>query len=136
MVLMRKLFKGALLLALPLGAAHRDVLFDAPYVVLTGYSRHELEELSYLPESELEKRIGLARVPGGLTGERGASGRSAHAIASYLGTRRWGPDVTIALGYLREYVPALFLQGEADPADIAANYAGVAFALEELERGN
>ncbi len=135
MVILRRLLKGVLLLALPLGAANQEVLVDAPYVVLTGYTRHELEKLSYLSEPELERRIGLAQVPGGLSGARGARGRSTHAIASYLGTRRWGPNVTIALGYLREYVPALFLQREADPADIAANYAGVAYALAELERG-
>jgi hypothetical protein len=136
MAVRRKLLQGILLLALPLGAANRQALIDAPYVVLTGYSRHELEQLSYLPEPELEKRIGLSHVPGGLTGERGARGRSAHAIASYLGTRRWGPDVTIGMGYLREYIPALFLHREADPADIAANYAGVAYALEELHGGH
>lgn len=127
--------RGVLVLLLPLTLTHLDGLADAPYRWLTGYSRHDLEELSYLPSEELETRIGLARVPGGFEGDRAYRGRAAHAIASYLGTRRWGPDVTLALGYLKEYVPALLQQGEADPVDIAANFAGVEFALKEIEQG-
>ena len=65
MVTLVKLLKGVLLLALSLGAANQEILVDASYVVLTGYSRCELEELSYLSESELEQRIGLAQVPRG-----------------------------------------------------------------------
>jgi hypothetical protein len=42
--------------------------------------------------------------------------------------------VTLTLGYLKEYVPALVGQGEVDPVDIAANYAGVAYALQEEGR--
>jgi hypothetical protein len=109
-------------------------LSDVPYVWLTGYTHHELEELSYLDHDRLEARIGLAEIPGGFDRDRSYRGRAAHAIASYLGTRRWGPDVTLALGYLKEYVPALVGQGEVDPVDIAANYAGVAYALEEKGR--
>lgn len=120
----------------PLGLAHLGDLADYPYLWLTGYSRHELEELSYLPAEELETRIGLTEVPGGFEGERAYRGRAAHAIASYLGTRRWGPDVTIGLGYLKEYLPALLQQGDADPVDIAANFAGVEYALKEIERGH
>ena len=116
------------------GLAYADRA-DLPYLFLTGYSRHELEQLSFLPETELEARIGLHEVPGGFTGQKAYRGRAAHAIASYLGTRRWGPDVTLAFGYLKEYVPALLGRDEADPSDIAANYAGVTYALEEIERG-
>jgi hypothetical protein len=105
--------RGAVVLILPLALTHLDGLADAPYRWLTGYSRHELEELSYLSSEELETRIGLDRVPGGFDGDRAYRGRAAHAIASYLGTRRWGPDVTLTFGYLKEYVPALLQQGEA-----------------------
>lgn len=106
---------------------------DIPYVWLTGFTEHELEELSYLPAGELKRRIGLEEVPGGFKkGEH--KGRAAHAIASYLGTRRWGPNITIAMGYLREFVPAFTESREIDPVDIAANYAGVRYALEEQNR--
>lgn len=108
---------------------------DLPYRLLTGYSRTELEQLSFLSHGELEARLGLREVPGGLTGEKAFQGRGAHAIASYLGTRRWGPDVTLAVGYLKEYLPAAVGRDEADPRDIAANYAGVTYALRERERG-
>jgi hypothetical protein len=74
-------------------------------------------------------------VPGGYETDRSYRGRAAHAIASYLGTRRWGPDVTLVFGYLKEYVPALVGRGEVDPADIAANYAGVTYALREGQEG-
>ena len=111
-----------------------DTLQDAPYRFLTGFTQHELQELAYLPGPELERRIGLREVPGGFTGTRGFQGRAAHAIASYLGTRRWGPDVTLACGYMREYVPWLLGQKDADPIDIAANYAGVAQALRDAQR--
>jgi hypothetical protein len=130
--------KGLLLLSVPFAVAilmHVEKLSDVPYVWLTGFTHHELEELSYLDRSRLEARIGLAEVPGGYDRDRSYRGRAAHAIASYLGTRRWGPDVTLALGYLKEYVPALVGQGEVDPADIAANYAGVSYALEESREG-
>jgi hypothetical protein len=128
-----RVFKAVLLLFLAAGLARLDALSDVPYVWLTGYTHHELEELSYLDESRLEARIGLSKVPGGFDRDRSYRGRAAHAIASYLGTRRWGPDVTLALGYLKEYLPALVGQGEVDPADIAANYAGVTYALQERE---
>jgi hypothetical protein len=126
--------KAVLLLSLPFALMIRvDGLSDMPYVWLTGYTHHELEELSYLDRGRLEARIGLPEVPGGFDRDHSYRGRAAHAIASYLGTRRWGPDVTLALGYLKEYLPALIGQGEVDPADIAANYAGVAYALQEKE---
>ncbi len=125
-------FKALLLLSLPFALMRLSPLSDVPYVWLTGYTHHELEELSYLDRSRLEARIGLGEVPGGFDGDRSYRGRAAHAIASYLGTRRWGPEVTLALGYLKEYVPALVGQGEVDPADIAANYAGVTYALQEV----
>jgi hypothetical protein len=130
--------KALLLLSLPFalsGAMQVRGLSDVPYVWLTGFTHHELEELSYLDASRLEARIGLSEVPGGFDRDRSYRGRAAHAIASYLGTRRWGPDVTIALGYLKEYLPALMGQGEVDPADIAANYAGVTYALRETSVG-
>jgi hypothetical protein len=127
-------FKAMLLLTLPFALTRVSGLSDVPYVWLTGYTHHELEELSYLDHDRLEARIGLAEVPGGFDRDRSYRGRAAHAIASYLGTRRWGPDVTLALGYLKEYVPALVGQGEVDPVDIAANYAGVAYALQEEGR--
>lgn len=127
-------FKAMLLLALPFALTRLSGLSDVPYVWLTGYTHHELEELSYLDDDRLEARIGLPEVPGGFDRDRSYRGRAAHAIASYLGTRRWGPDVTLALGYLKEYVPALVGQGEVDPVDIAANYAGVAYALQEEGR--
>ena len=129
-----RVFQAVLLLSLPVGLASLDVLSDVPYVWLTGYTHHELEELSYLDRGRLEARIGLTEVPGGFDRDR-YRGRAAHAIASYLGTRRWGPDVTLALGYLKEYLPALVGQGEVDPADIAANYAGVTYALQEVREG-
>jgi hypothetical protein len=129
-----RVIKAVLLLSLPLGLASMDILSDVPYVWLTGYTHHELEELSYLDRSRLEARIGLTEVPGGFDRDR-YRGRAAHAIASYLGTRRWWPDVTLALGYLKEYLPALVGQGEVDPADIAANYAGVSYALQEVREG-
>lgn len=128
-------FKAVLLVSLPFALLGLDGLTDVPYVWLTGYTHHELEELSYLDRSRLEARIGLAEVPGGFDRDGSYRGRAAHAIASYLGTRRWGPDVTLALGYLKEYLPALVGQGEVDPADIAANYAGVSYALREVEEG-
>jgi hypothetical protein len=130
-----RVFKALLLLSLPFALMRLDGLSDMPYVWLTGYTHHELEELSYMDRSRLEARIGLAEVPGGFDRDRSYRGRAAHAIASYLGTRRWGPDVTLALGYLKEYLPALVGQGEVDPADIAANYAGVTYALQEVEGG-
>jgi hypothetical protein len=126
-----RVWKAIVLVCLPLGLLSVDGLSDVPYVWLTGYTHHELEELSYLDENRLEARIGLAEVPGGYDRDRSYRGRAAHAIASYLGTRRWGPDVTLALGYLKEYLPALVGQGEVDPADIAANYAGIRYALRE-----
>lgn len=128
--------KWALLLVTGLSVflAEIGLRTDASYVLLTGFSRAELEQLSYLPEEELHARIGLAAFPGGFTGALDYRGRAAHAIASYLGTRRWGPDVTLACGYLREYVPFLLHGKEADPVDIAANYAGVALALSEIEK--
>lgn len=128
--------KWALLLVAGLSVVLAEVGLntDASYVLLTGYSRAELERLSYLPVEELQTRIGLATFPGGFAGALDYRGRAAHAIASYLGTRRWGPDVTLACGYLREYVPFLLHGKHADPVDIAANYAGVALALEELEK--
>jgi len=128
-------FKAVLLLSLPLALVRLPGLADVPYVWLTGYTHHELEELSYLDQNRLEARIGIAEVPGGFDRDRSYRGRAAHAIASYLGTRRWGPDVTLALGYMKEYLPALVGQGEVDPADIAANYAGVTYALQEVREG-
>ena len=127
----RRVLKALLLVCLPAVLVSVDSLSDVPYVWLTGYTHHELEELSYLDGSRLEARIGLAEVPGGYDQDWSYRGRAAHAIASYLGTRRRGPDVTLALGYLKEYLPALVGQGEVDPADIAANYAGVRHALRE-----
>jgi hypothetical protein len=134
----RRFLKALMLVCLPAGLLSVDVgeLSDVPYVWLTGYTHHELEELSYLDRNRLEARIGLAEVPGGYDQDRSYRGRAAHAIASYLGTRRWGPDVTLALGYLKEYLPALVGQGEVDPADIAANYAGVRYALRESHQSN
>ncbi len=129
------LFKGLLLLSLPFMMKRLDGFSDLPYVWLTGFTHHELEELSYLDRNRLEARIGLAEVPGGFERDRSYRGRAAHAIASYLGTRRRGPDVTLALGYLKEYLPALVGQGEVDPDDIAANYAGVDYALQESLEG-
>jgi hypothetical protein len=131
-----RVLKALLLLCLPLGLIQVDRLSDVPYVWLTGYTHHELEELSYLDENRLEARIGLPEVPGGYDRDRTYRGRAAHAIASYLGTRRWGPDVTLAFGYLKEYLPAIVGRGEVDPADIAANYAGVSYALREGRRSN
>jgi hypothetical protein len=130
---LRRVLKALLLVCLPatFASVSVDGLSDVPYVWLTGYTHHELEELSYLDRSRLEARTGLAEVPGGYDQDKSYRGRAAHAIASYLGTRRWGPDVTLALGYLKEYLPALVGQGEVDPADIAANYAGVRYALRE-----
>jgi hypothetical protein len=125
-------FKALLLLSFPIALLQVDGLADVPYLWLTGFTHHELEELSYLDGNRLEARIGLAEVPGGFDRDKSYRGRAAHAIASYLGTRRWGPDVTLALGYLKEYLPALFGHGEVDPADIAANYAGVSYALQEV----
>lgn len=130
---MHKWILGFLLACLPIRVSVEN-LSDAPYVFLTGFSRHEIEEMAYMDGPELERRIGLSEAPGGFTGTRAYQGRAAHAIASYLGTRRWGPDVTLAFGYLREYVPWLLWREEADPVDIAANYAGVAHALRESER--
>lgn len=106
---------------------------DIPYVWLTGFTERELEELSHLPAGELKQRTGLDQVPGGFA-KGDYQGRAAHAIASYLGTRRWGPTITIAMGYLREFVPAFTESREIDPVDIAANYAGVRYALEEQNR--
>jgi hypothetical protein len=128
----RKWFMGVLLASLPL-SVNVDNLGDAPYVFLTGFSRLELEAMAYMPGPELEDRIGLSEAPGGFSGKNAVKGRAAHAIASYLGTRRWGPDVTLAFGYMREYVPWLLDGKEADPVDIAANYAGVLEALREAE---
>ena len=123
---------GLVLAILPFSASWKG-LSDFPYVFLTGFSQRELVQLAYLPESELEARTGLPEIPGGFARGR-AKGHAAHAIASYLGTRRWGPNVTLAFGYMREYVPWLLYHKEADPEDIAANYAGVAYALEEAEK--
>ena len=128
----RNWLMGVLLASLPVSVSVEN-LTDAPYVFLTGFSRLELEEMSYLAGHELEDRIGLREAPGGFSGKNAVKGRAAHAIASYLGTRRWGPDVTLAFGYMREYVPWLLHGEEADPVDIAANYAGVAEALREAE---
>jgi hypothetical protein len=136
MVRLRWVLKALLLVSVPLGMAHYEGLSDMPYVWLTGFSERELERLSFLGPKELEARIGLQEVPGGFEGDRAYRGRAAHAIASYLGTRRWGPDVTLAFGYLREYVPALLHRSQADPVDIAANFAGVEYALRELERSS
>lgn len=122
---------GFIVATLPFGATWKS-LSDFPYLFLTGFSQSELVQLAYLPESELERRTGLPEVPGGFARFR-AKGHAAHAIASYLGTRRWGPNVTLAFGYMREYVPWLLYHKEAEPGDIAANYAGVAYALEEAE---
>ncbi|MGH9319376.1 MAG: hypothetical protein ACRD21_10500 [Vicinamibacteria bacterium] len=131
----RKWFLNAvLLLGLPFALGRVEALGDVPYLWLTGYSHHELEELSYLDAKRLQARTGLPEVPGGFDRDRSYRGRAAHAIASYLGTRRWGPDITLAFGYLKEYLPALVQRGEADPADIAANYAGVTYALREEGR--
>jgi hypothetical protein len=123
---------GVLLASLPV-SVHVDNLSDAPYVFLTGFSRLELEAMAYMPGPELETRIGLREAPGGFSGKNAVKGRAAHAIASYLGTRRWGPDVTLAFGYMREVVPWILDGKEADPVDIAANYAGVLEALREAE---
>jgi hypothetical protein len=131
-----RVLKSALLLCLPSALLFADGLSDVPYVWLTGFTHHELEELSYLDRSRLEARTGLPEVPGGYDRDSSYRGRAAHAIASYLGTRRWGPDVTLALGYLKEYLPALVGQGEVDPADIAANYAGVRYALRESSKSH
>jgi len=131
-----RVFKVVLLLSFPLALVRFPGLSDVPYVWLTGYTHHELEELSYLDRNRLEARIGLAEVPGGFDRDRSYRGRAAHAIASYLGTRRRGPDVTLTLGYLKEYLPALVGRGEVDPADLAANYAGVTYALQEGRRSN
>jgi len=131
-MLRRKWILGTFLAALPLSVSCENV-GDFPYVFLTGFSQRELVQLSYLSAPELEERTGLPEVPGGFAGDRKA-GRAAHAIASYLGTRRWGPDLTLAFGYLREYVPWLLFQKQADPLDIAANYAGVSYALHEETR--
>lgn len=121
-----------LLASLPL-SVNVENLRDAPYVFLTGFSEHELVEMAYLPEQELEERIGFSGVPARFTENRTQKDRAAHAIASYLGTLRWGPDVTLAFGYMREYVPWLLRGKDADPVDIAANYAGVAAALRDAE---
>lgn len=123
---------GVLLASLPV-SVDVDDLRDAPYVFLTGFSRLELEAMAYMPGPELETHIGLREAPGGFSGDNAVKGRAAHAIASYLGTRRWGPDVTLAFGYMREYVPWILDGKEADPVDIAANYAGVLEALREAE---
>jgi len=123
---------GLLLASLPV-SVHVDDLSDAPYVFLTGFSRLELEAMAYMSGPELQNRIGLSQAPGGFTGKNAEQGRAVHAIASYLGTRRWGPDVTLAFGYMRELVPWLLDGREADPVDIAANYAGVQQALREAE---
>ena len=136
MTRLRWVLKALLLVSVPLGMAHYEGLSDVPYVWLTGFSEKELERLSFLKPQELEARIGLHEVPGGFDGDRAYRGRAAHAIASYLGTRRWGPDVTLAFGYLREYIPALLQRSHADPVDIAANFAGVEYALRELERSS
>ncbi|GMR22469.1 MAG: hypothetical protein BMS9Abin37_0823 [Acidobacteriota bacterium] len=124
---------GFLLASLPF-SVNIDNLTDAPYVFLTGFSEHELVEMAYLPEQELEERIGFSGVPTAFTQNRTQRDRAAHAIASYLGTLRWGPDLTLAFGYMREYVPWVLRGKEADPMDIAANYAGVAEALRGAER--
>ena len=123
---------GFLLASMPLSVSIEN-LTDFPYVFLTGFSEHELVEMAYLPENELEERIGWRGVPTVFTQNRTQKDRVAHAIASYLGTRRWGPDLTLAFGYLREYVPWILWRKEADPVDIAANYAGVAEALRIAE---
>ena len=128
-MLKRRWMLGTLAVLLPLSVSC-DGLGDFPYVFLTGFSEQELVQLSYLSATELEARTGLSEVPGGFGDDR-RQGRAAHAIASYLGTRRWGPDLTLAFGYLREYVPWLLYHKEADPVDIAANFAGVYCALRE-----
>jgi hypothetical protein len=138
MFLMKRLLGTAVLLSLPLalsGAPEWNALIDLPYVWLTGFTHQELEDLSYMDRSRLEARTGLPEVPGGYDADLSYRGRAAHAIASYLGTRRWGPDVTLVFGYLKEYVPALVGRGEVDPADLAANYAGVDYALREGQEG-
>jgi hypothetical protein len=132
----RRVLKVVLLLCLLLLFLPIDGLSDLPYVWLTGFTHHQLEELSYLDGNRLAARTGLTEVPGGFERDRTYRGRAAHAIASYLGTRRWGPEVTLALGYMKEYLPAMVGQGEVDPADIAANYAGVNYALREGRRSN
>jgi hypothetical protein len=128
----RKWVLGFLLASLPFSVDIENFK-DAPYVFLTGFSEHELVELAYLPEDEIEERIGFSGLPTGLSQNRTQKDRAAHAIASYLGTLRWGPDVALAFGYMREYVPWLLRGKEADPVDIAANYAGVAAALRDSE---
>jgi hypothetical protein len=129
----RKWFLGVVLAAVPLVVACQD-LSDYPYLFLTGYSERELVKMSRMSVHELEERIGLSEVPGGFYGKNAERGRAAHAIASYLGTRRWGPDITLAFGYLREYGHWFLYDNEADPIDLAANYAGIAYALQEAER--
>lgn len=123
---------GFLLASMPFSVSIEN-LRDAPYVFLTGFSEHELVELAYLPDRELEERIGFHGMPAEFTRNRTQKDRVAHAVASYLGTLRWGPDVTLACGYMREYVPWILWRKQADPADIAANYAGVAVALRVVE---
>jgi hypothetical protein len=132
MVTKRNWFLGFLLACMPFSVSVEN-LRDAPYVFLTGFSEDELVEMAYLPNQELEKRIGFRGMPTGFIRSRTQKDREAHAIASYLGTRRWGPDVTLAFGYMREYVPWVLGRREADPVDIAANYAGVAEALRLVE---
>ncbi len=129
----RKWLLGGVLAVLPLLVSGQG-LGDYPYLFLTGYSEKELIEISRMSHRELEERIGLSEVPGGFYGERADGGLAAHAIASYLGTRRWGPDITLAFGYLREYGHWFLYDKEADPIDLAANYAGIAYALQEAER--
>ena len=129
----RRWLLGLVLAVLPLGVSCNG-LSDFPYVFLTGYSEGELIKLSRMSVLEIEERIGLKEIPGGFYGEKAKRGRAVHAIASYLGTRRWGPDITLAFGYMREYGHWVLYDNEADPMDLAANYAGVAYALQEAER--
>lgn len=132
MMIKRNWVLGFLLASMPLSISVQN-LWDAPYVFLTGFSEHELVELAYLPDRELEERIGFRGLPSEFTENRTQKDRVAHAVASYLGTLRWGPDVTLAFGYMREYVPWLLWRKQADPVDIAANYAGVAVALRVVD---
>jgi hypothetical protein len=129
----RKWVLGFLLLASVPFSVNVENLRDAPYVFLTGFSERELVELAYLSENELEERIGFRGVPTNFAENLVQKDRVAHVIASYLGTLRWGPDLTLAFGYMREYVPWILWRREADPVDIAANYVGIAEALRVVE---
>ena len=97
----RKWFFGVVLAVLPFAVSCQD-LSDYPYLFLTGFSERELVKMSRMSVRELEERIGLSEVPGGFCGNNAARGQAAHAIASYLGTRRWGPDITLSIASSHE----------------------------------